>query len=67
MDKYDLELDTHFDGILGRHSRKPWSRFVTAENQHLVSDESIDLLNNLLRYEINNLSGFVSFFLDYFL
>lgn len=49
LDKYDLELDPHFDGILGRHSKKPWMRFVNAENQHLVSDEAVDLVGKLLR------------------
>jgi casein kinase II subunit alpha len=51
LDKYDLELDTHFDGILGRHSRKPWNRFLNADNSHLVNDESVDLLGKLLRYD----------------
>lgn len=51
LDKYDLELDPHFDGILGRHSKKPWNRFLNAENTHLVSDEALDLLGNLLRYD----------------
>ena len=37
LDKYNLELDPHFDSILGRHSRKSWHKFVNAENQHLVS------------------------------
>jgi len=49
LDRYDLELDPHFDGILGRHSKKPWIRFITAENQALVSDEAIDFVNRLLR------------------
>ena len=40
LDKYNLELDPHFDGILGRHSRKPWSKFLNPENQHLVSPEA---------------------------
>ena len=51
LDKYDLELDPHFDGILGKHSRKPWSKFVNGENAHLVSSEAIDLLDKLLRYD----------------
>jgi casein kinase II subunit alpha len=51
LDKYDLELDPHFDGILGRHSKKPWVRFVNIENQHLVPDEAIDLVGKLLRYD----------------
>jgi len=51
LDKYDLELDPHFDGILGSHSRKPWSKFVNSENSHLVTPETIDFLDKLLRYD----------------
>ena len=50
LDTYDLELDPHFDGILGRHSKKPWQKFVTNDNQHLVSEEAIDFVSKLLRY-----------------
>jgi casein kinase II subunit alpha len=50
LDTYDLELDPHFDGIMGRHSKKPWQKFVTAENQHLVSEEAIDFVSKLLRW-----------------
>ena len=46
-----MELDPHFDGILGRHTRKPWTKFITPENQHLVTPEAIDLLDKLLRYD----------------
>jgi len=51
LDTYDLELDPHFDGILGRHSKKPWQKFITAENQHLVTEEAIDFVSKLLRYD----------------
>eukprot|EP00747_Dinoflagellata_sp_TGD_P086210 gnl/TRDRNA2_/TRDRNA2_163196_c0_seq8.p2 gnl/TRDRNA2_/TRDRNA2_163196_c0~~gnl/TRDRNA2_/TRDRNA2_163196_c0_seq8.p2 ORF type:complete len:178 (+),score=29.37 gnl/TRDRNA2_/TRDRNA2_163196_c0_seq8:130-663(+) len=51
LDKYNLELDPHFDDILGRHSRKAWSKFVTAENTHLVNPEVIDLIDRLLVYD----------------
>merc|ERR1711865_965614 len=51
LDTYDLELDPHFDGILGRHSKKSWQKFVTPENQHLISDEAIDYVSKLLRYD----------------
>ena len=34
-----------------RHSRKPWTKFVNAENQHLVSAEAIDFIDKLLRYD----------------
>ena len=46
-----MELDPQFDGILGRHTRKPWTKFITPENQHLVTPEAIDLLDKLLRYD----------------
>lgn len=50
LDKYDLELHSQFQEILGRHPRKPWNRFITPENQHYVSDESIDFVDKLLRF-----------------
>lgn len=51
LTKYDLELDPHFDGILGGHARKSWDKFITTENKHLVSQEAIDFLDGLLRYD----------------
>jgi casein kinase II subunit alpha len=51
IEKYTIELDPHFDGILGEHARKPWHKYITKENQHLVSKESLDFLDNLLRYD----------------
>jgi len=51
LDKYDLELDPNFDGILSTHTKKPWTRFINAENNHLVSEAAIDLVDKLLRYD----------------
>eukprot|EP00455_Lapot_gusevi_P009761 TRINITY_DN1438_c0_g1_i2.p1 TRINITY_DN1438_c0_g1~~TRINITY_DN1438_c0_g1_i2.p1 ORF type:complete len:353 (-),score=79.28 TRINITY_DN1438_c0_g1_i2:144-1202(-) len=51
LEKYDLVLDAHFDGILGRYTKKPWRKFVTNENRHLCSDEALDFLDRLLRYD----------------
>jgi casein kinase II subunit alpha len=39
------------EALVGRHSRKPWSKFVNADNQHLVTPEAIDFLDKLLRYD----------------
>merc|ERR1712136_568856 len=50
-DKYNLELDPHFDDILGRHSRKAWSKFVNGENQHLINSEVVDLIDRMLVYD----------------
>ncbi|CAL9198373.1 unnamed protein product, partial [Musa hybrid cultivar] len=45
LNKYRLELDPQLDALVGRHSRKPWSKFINADNQHLVSPE-IFLINS---------------------
>lgn len=51
LDKYSLDLDPHFDDILGKHSAKAWSKFATAETMHLVSQEALDLVDRLLVYD----------------
>lgn len=51
LDKYGLDLDPHFDDVLGRHSRKPWSKFVTSDNKRLVSAEVLDLIDKMLVYD----------------
>lgn len=51
LEKYEIELDGHFDDLLGRYPKKPWSRFITSENQRYISNEAIDFLDKLLRYD----------------
>lgn len=51
LDKYEIELDPQYDEIISRFPRKPWHSFVNAENQRFVSDEAIDFLDKLLRYD----------------
>jgi casein kinase II subunit alpha len=51
LNKYRIELDPNFEALIGRHTRKPWSKYISAENQHLVSAEAIDFLDKLLRYD----------------
>jgi serine/threonine protein kinase len=51
LSKYELELDRSFDGVLGRHPRKPWTKFVTPENAHLASPEAMDFIDHVLRYD----------------
>ncbi|KAH8054979.1 serine/threonine kinase [Aureococcus anophagefferens] len=50
LDTYDLELDPHFDGLIGRQAKKPWNKFVTPENSHLVSARP-STSSPLLRYD----------------
>ncbi len=51
LDKYDIELDSHFDDILERFTRKPWTSFVTVDNERYISPEALDFLDKLLRYD----------------
>lgn len=51
LDKYDIELDPQYDEILSRYPRKPWHSFINADNQRFISDEAIDFLDKLLRYD----------------
>jgi casein kinase II subunit alpha len=49
LDKYDLELDPNVEGVLTPHAKKPWHKFMTSDNQHLVSEHAMDFLDKLLR------------------
>ena len=51
LEKYDLELEEQFDDLLGQHTRKPWGKFVSSENQHLITQEALDFLDKLLQYD----------------
>ena len=51
LDKYDIELDAQYDDILGRFPKKNWAAFINAENQRFVSNDAIDFLDKLLRYD----------------
>jgi len=51
LEKYNIELDQHFEGVLGKHSKKAWQKFVTPENKHLVGPEVLDLLAKMLVYD----------------
>ena len=37
--------------MLGVCPRKPWKSFVNSQNKHLATDEAIDFLDKLLRYD----------------
>eukprot|EP01016_Furgasonia_blochmanni_P034334 TRINITY_DN368_c0_g1_i1.p2 TRINITY_DN368_c0_g1~~TRINITY_DN368_c0_g1_i1.p2 ORF type:complete len:395 (-),score=116.13 TRINITY_DN368_c0_g1_i1:218-1402(-) len=51
LKKYNLKLDPAYDNILGRHSKKSWTKFITPENEALCSDDAIDLLSKMLIYD----------------
>jgi casein kinase II subunit alpha len=56
--KYKIPLAPQFEGLIGKKSngrpryvRRPWTRFVNQNNQHLVNDEALDLLDKLLQFD----------------
>jgi len=51
LDKYGISMDSHFMGLIGKHVRKPWKKFVSPENKALATPESMDFLDKLLRYD----------------
>ena len=44
LERYGIELDPDLEAQIGTHSKKLWAKFVTPDNQHLVSPEAIDFL-----------------------
>lgn len=48
--KYGLVLSEEYED-LGYYNRRPWKRFVNENNQKLVSDEFLDFIDHLLRYD----------------
>ena len=51
LDKYDIELSSQLEKMVGKHPPKPWPKFITQENQHLAVPEAIDFLSQLLKYD----------------
>jgi len=51
LNKYNLKLDESYSGLIEKCPKKSWSKFVNTENQHLCSEEAIDLLSKMLVYD----------------
>mmetsp|Transcript_7876 Transcript_7876/g.7807 ORF Transcript_7876/g.7807 Transcript_7876/m.7807 type:complete len:334 (-) Transcript_7876:96-1097(-) len=50
LQTYDLTLSDDYED-LGYYNRRPWKRFINENNQHLVSEEFLDFIDKLLRYD----------------
>ncbi|RFU26871.1 hypothetical protein B7463_g9468, partial [Scytalidium lignicola] len=50
LDKYKINLDEEYSNILEQCPKKNWRDFVNDGNQRLITNEAIDLLDKLLRY-----------------
>lgn len=53
LHKYDIELDEEFDDVTGWYLKRSWGSFVNPDNRRFISDEALDLLDRLLRYDHN--------------
>lgn len=51
LEKYGIQLDQQYDDILGRFTKQNWHTFINPENQRFTTNEAIDLLDKLLRYD----------------
>ncbi|GAB2227408.1 hypothetical protein Droror1_Dr00009228 [Drosera rotundifolia] len=51
LSKYRIELDPHLAALVGRHSRKPWTKFMNSDNLHLAVPDAVDFLDKLLKYD----------------
>lgn len=50
LDKYGITLGPEYEG-LGHYPRRPWTKFVNERNKDLVSDEALDFVDKILRYD----------------
>ena len=51
LQKYGLELSSHYNGLIRKAPKKAWASFVSAENRHLAHSDALDFLDKLLRYD----------------
>lgn len=51
LKKYNLKLDDDYYKMIGKHTAKPWSKFIKPDNQSLCSEEALDLLGRMLQYD----------------
>lgn len=51
LESYNISLDANFEGILGKHNKKNFAKFINNENKHLAKTDAIDLLSKMLIYD----------------
>ena len=53
--KYNLVIPKECQKLMrgNTYPKKPWESFIREENQHLVNDDALDLLTQLLQYDKN--------------
>ncbi|CAI2375567.1 unnamed protein product [Moneuplotes crassus] len=51
LDKYEIDLDEDLVEKCMKHKGKPWSYYIEKSDPKLLSDDAIDFLDKLLRYD----------------
>ena len=49
--KYAIKLDPHFDNLLNKSTKKPWTKYITNENKLFATPSALDFLDKLLKYD----------------
>ncbi|KAL6062123.1 Homeobox protein HD-6 [Balamuthia mandrillaris] len=49
--KYNITLDAPFAAMIGDYPKQSWKKYVKDKNKHLCSNEALDLLDKLLKYD----------------
>ncbi|KAF9464996.1 kinase-like domain-containing protein [Collybia nuda] len=49
--QYNIHYETDVEALLTNYAKLPWTRFITADIQHLANADALDLLDKLLRYD----------------
>lgn len=50
LKKYSLRLSLEFDD-LSFSKPKPWTKFINTDNQHLISEEFLDFIDKVLKFD----------------
>ncbi|KAJ7082357.1 kinase-like domain-containing protein [Mycena belliarum] len=48
---YSIPFESDVEDLLGNYPPRAWTRFITAENQHLTSPDALDFIDRLLRFD----------------
>ncbi|KAJ7153691.1 kinase-like domain-containing protein [Mycena filopes] len=48
---YSIPFESDLEDLLGNYPPRPWTRFITPENQHLATPDALALVDRLLRFD----------------
>jgi casein kinase II subunit alpha len=51
INKHKIELDQHYHDAIGEFPKRNWCTFINTENEKFVTEEAIDFLDKLVRYD----------------